>query len=279
MASSSVESASQPWEPPGPLPAPWDGAQLEAKIAELKRLASPSSSEWKKTGTSSGVTTYVPTDGVAGCRGDGFIPFPREALTFALLDLEFKSRTDSQFNCGHVLQTLDGQTDIAYWRYHGKLGVSGRDFINFTHWRIEPDGTLIHVAWSVQCPGAPNPEGIVRANCMIGGWVIRPRFSNSPTTTNAGGPADVFAQTEEGCDVTFLMRSDFCGSIPGFIVRQVAGQQGMLVAVIRDQLAVDFGPKGVYGPQLLEQLRSKRQVNPSAQKAATAAAGAAPAFE
>ena len=252
------------WSPPGPLPPPWDSGLLEAKIGELKQLASSSSSSsgesasWKKTGTSSGVTTFVPTDGVAGCKGEGFIPFPRQAVCHALQDLEFKRRTDAQYHSGHVLLSLNPQTNIVYWRFHGKVGVSGRDFVNLTHWRIEPDGTLLHVAWSVPHPESPHPEGIVRANCMIGGWIIRPRFSSK------SGNSDPFAQTEEGCDVTFLMRSDFMGSIPGFIVRQVAAQQGMLVAVTRDQMATDFGPKGLYGPRLLAQLRGKRLVNPSA---------------
>lgn len=244
--------------PPPPPPAPYALAVLEAKIAELKRL-SFGDDGWRSTGTTSGIACYAPTDGSSGCKGVGYIPFPRKAISFVLSDNEFKRRTDAQFHSGRQLQsTPEGQTTVSYWRFYGKVGVSGRDFVNLSHWRFEPDGTLIHVAWSVPHPDAPPVEGVVRANALIGGWIMTPRL---PPSATAGAPRDPTVQSEPGCDTVYCMRSDLAGNIPAFITRQVLAQQAALVATTRDTMAVDFGPKGAYGPAKLAELRAMRATN------------------
>jgi hypothetical protein len=247
--------------PPPPPPAPYSLAVLEDKIAQLKRL-SFSDDGWRPTGTTSGVACFAPTDGGSGCKGVGYIPFPRKAISFVLSDNEFKRRTDAQFHSGRQLQsTPEGQTTVSYWRFFGKVGVSGRDFVNLSHWRFEPDGTLIHVAWSVPHPDAPPVEGVVRANAIIGGWIMTPRLPQPASGGGGAAPRDPTVQSEPGCDTIYCMRSDLAGSIPAFITRQVIAQQAALVATTRDAMAVDFGPRGVYGPGKLAELRAVRATN------------------
>lgn len=262
------------WAPPPPPPPPY-ASLLEAKVAELKALAR-SDEGWRHTGSGAGGTAcYAPTDGTPGCKGIGFIPFPRKAVSFVLSDLGFKARTDPQFHSGSVLHSFDEHTSVVYWRFYGKPMVAGRDFANLSHWRVETDGTLIHVAWSIPWPGTPAPEGIVRARAIIGGWIMRPRFSGSKTSGSVSGPHHE-RQDEVGCDTTWCMRSDFAGSIPAFITRQVAAQQAGLVGVTAAQMAKDFSPGGPYGPAKLADLRAISMCNTVAAPAASSLDVAAP---
>ena len=253
-----ARAAAPLWQPPQ-LPPPPYASLLDAKVAELKALAA-SDDGWRSIGTVEGTAGYATTDGTPGCKGVGFLPFPRKALTFVLGDDAFKARTDPQFHSGRVLHRFDEHTIVLYWRFYGKLGVAGRDFVNLSHWRLERDGTLVHVAWSIPWEGAPTPEGVVRAHAHIGGWIARPRPPATGGGVSAGsvGGSDPHRvrQDEPGCDTVFLMRSDFAGTIPTFITRQVAAQQAGLVGVTARIMAADFGSGGVYGPVRLAELRS-----------------------
>jgi len=266
------------WQSP-PLPPRPYASLLDAKVAELKALALGDDG-WRSIGTVEGTAGYATTDGTPGCKGVGYLPFPRKALTYVLGDDAFKSRTDPQFHSGRVLHRFDEHTIVLYWRFYGKLGVAGRDFVNLSHWRLEPDGTLLHVAWSIPWEGAPAPEGVVRAHAHIGGWLARPRPAADGGDAGGGGSGSGSdphrtRQDEPGCDTVFLMRSDFAGSIPQFITRQVAAQQAGLVGVTARVMAADFGAGGVYGPSKLAELRALEARNLVDGGGSDAGAGAA----
>jgi hypothetical protein len=108
-------------------------------------------------------------------------------------------------------------------KYKGVMLVSPRDFCSATHWRVEEDGTLYVVALSVPSyDKCPEIKGVVRAHLEIGGWVVRPKPGAAALRAKYG--AEIAAGTRppphadpaidaEGCDCTYLMRSDFKGSI------------------------------------------------------------------
>ena len=240
-----------PFTLPPPTPAPYGGNVLEGHIAELLRLADGASNSgpaaaWKSTGTTSGVSCWVPTDAVPGCKGTGIIPFPRRAVWRALTDMEFKGATDAQFDGAAEVARLNEHDVIVHWAFRGKMGVQGRDYVNFNHWRVRRgDGVLIHVAWSVTHPSAPaagtgtgrTGAPCVRAKCIIGGWVIKPlpgvaavrakrAAAAAASTRTAGGATggdsaaaamppeeEDPAIDAEGVEATYLMRSDFAGEL------------------------------------------------------------------
>ena len=91
-------------------------------------------------------------------------------------------------------------------------------------------------AYSTEDPACPPVNGIVRAQLHIGGWVIRPRPGISAAARSKPGfpatapPAHMDPAIDaDGCDVTFLMKSDFKGTVPTFVVRMVAQGQSMQV--------------------------------------------------
>jgi START domain len=207
---------------PAPLPADAGlRAGVEAQLLTLEKLSGPEESisqYWKANGTTNGVHCFVPTDSFPAARGDGIIPFPIAALMPLLVDVTLKGQTDSQFEKGHVVQRIDDHTSISYMKFRGMGFVSGRDFCNLTHWRLEEDGRVLIVAAAHEHRDCPEVKGAVRGQLEIGGWLLKPL---------EGG---------NSCSATYLMRSDFKGSIPGWVTRQVASQQATIVATLRDLL-------------------------------------------
>lgn len=240
---------------------------------------------WKFAETKGGVRCWVANDGSPAARGDGFIPFPRSVLFDQVVDINKKGETDSQFAKGHVIVSWGSHSTITYMRFKGMLVVSGRDFVNLTHWCVEPDGTLLVLAKSVTHPDGPEVSGFVRGQCHIGGWVIRPRPGLAAAAGGVSAPrphADL-AIDADGCYCTYLMRSDFKGSIPSSVTAKVAAQQAMLVGKMREFLVGKYSGPGASpaAKAHVAVLRSKALVNVTetaaleARAAAVAAAAAA----
>lgn len=253
----------------GMPPAPID-ATLNRKMAELWRAATTTDGLWRYNEDRDGVTCYVPLDGMPSARGDGFVPYPRRAIWDLLVAIERKGETDSQFETGHQIVIWSGHSKLTYMRFKGIGFVSGRDFCNVTHWRVDEDGNLIILAFSEPSPDCPEVKGAVRALLEVGGWIIRPRPGVAALRARygddiaAGRRPPPHADPEvdaEGCDCTFLMRSDFRGSIPAFVTRAVAAQQALLVAKVREVLDKLYAAGGREGPAALAALRRQPLVN------------------
>jgi hypothetical protein len=110
-----------------------------------------------------------------------------------------------------VLQRLDAHSEVTYLRYKGLLGVAPREFVNVSHWRLDPDGTFFNVACAVEHPSCPRVASAVRGELSLGGWVLRLRSLHTPGAS--------------GYDATFVMRIDVRGSIPTFVNRTLVAQQ------------------------------------------------------
>ena len=146
---------------------------------------------------------------------------------------------DPLFDKGHHIDNIDAHNTVSYLRFQAQFGVAARDFCTATHWAVEEDGTLIFFAFSVEHPSCRPVNNVVRALLHIGGWVIRPRPGISAAARRKPGfqPSAPLAHIDpaidaQGCDVTFLMKSDFKGAIPSWIVAMVAKGQAMQVRLM-----------------------------------------------
>ena len=269
--------------------------QVEERFQQLVRLAERDDG-WTRTTTASTTTTsFVPADGVPGCKGIAVLAYPRVAVARALADLSFKAATDAQFDHGRMLESPTEHDRIFHWVFKGKLGVAGRDFVSATHWRVrESDGALIHVAWAAEHPAAPpSPSGVVRGRVLIGGWLLEPlpgvaavraarrkaAAEGRAVPTNLPHPAEDPDVDADGVRATYLMRSDFSGTLPGFIVRAVTAQQAGMVSATGKGLKSVFAPGGLWGgPQALAAMRRLGMRNyPPPNTTAAAAPTSAPA--
>ena len=84
-----------------------------------------------------------------------------------------------KFMSGRVVENIDAHTNVVYQRFKGLMGVSGRDFVNLVHWLVDPDGTLIIVAWSIEHPGEIRFRlHSRRLTGYVGGFVLRNKCKN-----------------------------------------------------------------------------------------------------
>ncbi|ETV83926.1 hypothetical protein, variant [Aphanomyces astaci] len=105
------------------------------------------------------------------------------------------------------LHTLDSHTAIDYFASKAVLMVAGRDFVNLVHWRQLPDGSIVLVAVATSDPSKPSPSpGLVRGEIHVAGWTIA-------------------ALGASHSKVSFLIKMDLKGNIPGYIQRKVALDQ------------------------------------------------------
>jgi hypothetical protein len=163
--------------------------------------------------------------------------------------------------CG-VVDPAIVQTSVLYARYTTPSRfITERDFVNLTHWVVDPDGTLFVSAVSIEHPGAPVVNGT--STFLV---VARGPISSSSSPLSLRGCAEdvgpfswasllvtmvpvvpaacacplwagaVRADVKLGgwvlkpnaagtsCMATYLMSTDLCGSIPTPIVKVRAKQ-------------------------------------------------------
>ena len=64
---------------------------------------------------------------------------------------------------------------VEYLRFKPLWPTAARDFCNFTHWRLLPDGTFLTLGFSEKFDSlCPEEVGVVRADLILGGYVMRP---------------------------------------------------------------------------------------------------------
>ncbi len=62
--------------------------------------------------------------------------------------------------CGLRGTSLRAQTFVDYGRTKSLLGVSARDFVILTHYRVLPDGRIAAFATSTKHPACPEEKGV-----------------------------------------------------------------------------------------------------------------------
>jgi diazepam-binding inhibitor (GABA receptor modulator, acyl-CoA-binding protein) len=198
---------------------------LQRRVIMLKENAFSKDGEngWKYNFSESGVDCFLGAfDGLTAGKGTGILNFPPRAVFDMLVecgnpddpgrkcyikdpDMEFLEKVD-EYN-GHTWST--------YSRYKSFMFVSGRDFYNLIHWRVEDSGTILFIGGSLESTTCPPKRGLVRGELVIGGWVLRP--------VNGGNATEV----------SYVVNLDLKGKIPSIIVNQIVTKQPMQINIIR----------------------------------------------
>ena len=146
-----------------------------------------------------------------------------------------------------VLKVYDDCTALRYLEYKGLAFVSGRDFCNIHHWRDanENDGNdenehkkgkedqeglrAIHsVAYAEErLDLCPLVRGLVRGKLVIAGYVLEPLAVAEGGTE---GGAEVMTR------VTYVVKTDVGGSIPGWVIKIKSKEQPMQLLALKKML-------------------------------------------
>jgi len=214
---------------------------------DLMRAEADDWSGWKHEGDEGGVAKWRGKGGGASGRGDGFVPFSRADILEMLEGIEQKGKTDEQFETGHVVQRYSSNCAVSYFRYKSPAFlIAQRDLCNVTAWCVDPPaegGALFISASSIEHPDCPPVGGLVRADCAIGGWIVRPRKAMRMLKENTPIPKDMNID-EEGCDCTYLVRTDLKGNLHTSIVASAVAKQAMNVQALRTALLEDYKKQG-----------------------------------
>ncbi len=143
---------------------------------------------------------------------------PRGCPRLAQLMSEgLKSSWDKMWNMTETVEALSPTTSIIRDEYKPLWPTGARDFVLLREVEEQADGAWAVGACSVTDPRAPEKKGLVRAECLIGGFVLRPDPS-SPNSTL----------------MSYITAVDLKGSIPEFIINQVAVDQPLCVARVAE---------------------------------------------
>ncbi|KAF0692255.1 Aste57867_16654 [Aphanomyces stellatus] len=183
-------------------------AELDGAITSMLDL-SANLSAWDFQSEKDGVKAYSKSDGrLLSVLALGSIPFAPSTVLDYLLDPSRKHEYDvSCATCSRV-RRLDAHTVVDYFASKSVLMVSGRDFVNLVHWRVLPDGAIVMVGKATTDVKVPPKSGLVRAEVHVAGWKITPHATDAHRS-----------------DITFMLKLDLKGSIPGYIQSKVVLDQ------------------------------------------------------
>lgn len=123
-----------------------------------------------------------------------------------------------------LLKTYDERTTLRYLEYKGLAFVSGRDFCNVHHWRRTKNGTILAVAYAEErLDLCPTVSGLVRGELVIAGYVIEPIHG-----VGDGGAVRT--------KVTYVVKTDIKGSVPGWIMKIKSKEQPMQLLEMKNML-------------------------------------------
>uniref|UniRef100_K3WTW2 START domain-containing protein n=1 Tax=Globisporangium ultimum (strain ATCC 200006 / CBS 805.95 / DAOM BR144) TaxID=431595 RepID=K3WTW2_GLOUD len=126
----------------------------------------------------------------------------------SLLDPVLLLKLDDMMDAVNVLKAVDeeGKLSLRQIVSKGVFPVAAREFVLVTYATALPDGRLVIASRSIPLEGVPLPEGAVRGENIVTGYIIQ-------ETTDANG--------KPCCDVTLLAHVDLSGYIPATIVNML----------------------------------------------------------
>ena len=205
--------------------------KINTMLHRAVALANNESPEWKLMFDYQGVHAETLEDGSAllTVRGVLDMPYPPYAilrLINACNDMEDPRsfRKAPSMKSTKLLNAYDAHTSLRYLEYKGLAFVSGRDFCNIHHWRLadreQPTGAIHSVAYEEErLDLCPLVTGLVRGKLVIAGYVLEP-----------------VGEQEVRTRVTYVVKTDIGGSIPGWVIKMKAKEQPMQLLTLQTML-------------------------------------------
>lgn len=169
-------------------------------------------------------------------RGEGRIPVSPEIMMALLWDVVCKSEWDDMFDGGDDVFVVDAQTKIIHQRFKSMWPTKARDMLNLVKFERQADGSFVTVAVSCLYDDCPPLKTHVRAECIVGGWLLQP----------VAGDANAV-------DIIYAQQSDLKGNIPKSLLKIIAMVQPMVIAGIRKYLAGLNGDYSRFDMSCIEQ--------------------------
>mmetsp|Transcript_29202 Transcript_29202/g.25824 ORF Transcript_29202/g.25824 Transcript_29202/m.25824 type:complete len:128 (+) Transcript_29202:419-802(+) len=116
-----------------------------------------------------------------------------------------------------VIKEYSHMTFDMYIQFKRLLILSPRDFVCAGAFIKFKDGTYVFPTYSVEREDKPEVKKFIRANLYCGGWVLR-------------------AIDETKTLAYYYNRADMKGSVPGWVLKQGASMQALLIHKLREYM-------------------------------------------
>lgn len=122
--------------------------------------------------------------GVAICvRSDMMVPYSLLDVYTLLVNESRQKDIDPSLKVAKRVKLFSENTFVEYSRYKQVWPNHPRDFCNLVHWRLLSDGTVVIVKFSEKFDDlCPLEEGVVRAELILSGFVLRPTSKGTNCT-------------------------------------------------------------------------------------------------
>jgi len=190
--------------------------KIETAVSTLLEGSSEDDDGWQPMFEKPGrvVATRKSGAGTICVRGVAVLPYTIPEI-YSVLS-ERRKELDPQLNTYTRLKWFSRHTGVEYLRFKPVWPTAARDFCNLTHWRLLRDGTFITLGFSEPFPICPEEKGVVRAQLIIGGYVMKP--------------------VAGGTHVTILVQSDLRGTLPASVQSLAAQSQPLVLLTLRKVL-------------------------------------------
>lgn len=134
------------------------------------------------------------------------VSFSSRTVYTAIWDTNIRRQWDSVFNEFRLIESLPDY-EVLYYMIKTPFGITKRDWLQRRveiHDYPEPGTIILHFI-SMEHPGMPHKKGVIRAETLISGYVIRPTSENT-------------------CTVMIVSQNDIKGLIPKMLVNSVASK-------------------------------------------------------
>lgn len=152
-------------------------------------------------------------------KGTSVICAPIHYILAYVESLDYRGEWDDMFVKGETVEQYDPITKVARTQFKPVWPASGRDFCNFVVLRELAEGVFCQAYEAVEHENCPEVKDLVRAEVIIGGFVVKELSSEPPS-----------------CLVTYITRVDLKGKLPVRLVNKVTSSQPEAVAILRDKL-------------------------------------------
>lgn len=152
-------------------------------------------------------------------RATSVINVPLDYILAYIYELDFRGEWDDMFLKGETVEEIDPITKVNRLEYKPQWPASGRDFCVIAILREIDEGVIALASEAVEHERCPEKKGIVRAEIITGGFVVKELSSDPPSYV-----------------VTYMTRVDLKGNLPARLVNRVLSSQPQALAVLRDKL-------------------------------------------
>ena len=185
-----------------------------SKLKELVDLINQGPWKFLKSKNDTKMFVKKSERGYIWVKGEMYFPHDPERIIDYLRKVDVRSEYDRFTDYAQIIEELPYRTFLAYAKIKQILVVASRDIV-FTSQIItsKKTKTVYTPTYSFEHPDYPAKKEPIRANVLIGGWVM--------------------VKKDEGCQVVYAVEIDPQGSLPKFLIEKTADIQIMIVSGLK----------------------------------------------